>query len=857
MNLHKSVLALAGTLLCSFCLAESVDYRLPPEIQPLAQAIELRLDPATTDYSGKTVLQINVLEDVERLGIYQLRLDMNSITLRSGADVRTLDATIGEYDINWLSDGDVIVAGQYELSIEFTGLYVTDSLGMHRAKFEGNDYIFTQMESMYLRRSIPSFDEPAFKIPYQLTIEAPEGLVVVANTPVEKESTADGWQRVEFMPTKPLSSYLIAYAVGPLDSAEIVGMSVPGRVYVPKGHADELGFVLRHTPRIVKSLEEYFGSNYPFRKLDFVAVPEFAYGAMENAGLITYRTDLLMIGDHATGKTATATLSVIAHEVAHQWFGDLVTMEWWNDLWLNEAFASWMTTSTMRRVYPEYEYELDLPQAKAFPIDQSSTTKPIRKLTRTESDVNEGMYLPYVKGQALLRMLEKYVGEEKWQAGIRSYMKEFSWGNATEPDLWRVISEESGIDVSKIAGSFLNQPGYPILSIDEGGKVSQTRYFAGGQEPSDLQWTVPLNVKYKKDGDIKDVFYLLDEQSGTIDLPQGADWIMPDAGAGGYFRWQTDADQFYALVDDIDNLDNAEKIALLDNSAALLQAGRISLEDYMFVITRSLEDSHPLVLLPAVEKVLLIGSDFVGEDDAAAFGRFVDTEFSAHFENIGLDTRAGDSEAIIQLRPRLFRLVGQHGLDPAPRTAGAKKADLYLASPEAVDANLATELLRVTALYDDGKRYEKFIDTYMKSSNVDLKSKILDTLYFQDPAIINAALDFSVSDDVPAGDTIGVLVYYARLQDDQTVLYEWLEENLAALEAKIPSYYHQGLPELMVGPCNVENLGMMKDFFSDRDEKYATSLGKALESLSTCIERRDREGPALTKFLERYNDSSD
>ena len=856
MHLTIFIPALLGTVLCASAVAadEPADYRLPPEIRPIAQSIDLTLDPSIPDYSGSTVLQIDVVSDVDRIGIYQLGLDMHAIKLRAGSDERVLEATVGEYDINWLSDGATIPAGHYELSIEFNGKYSTDALGMHRTHFEGNDYVFTQMETMYLRRAIPSFDEPSFKIPYTLIINAPAGLVVVANTPVASESIADGWQRVEFMETKPLSSYLIAYGVGPLDRAEIEGMSVPGYIYVPKGHADELGYVLKHIAPIVKSLEEYFGTNYPFRKLDFLGVPEFAFGAMENAGLITYRAEYLTLGDHTTGGMATYLLSTIAHEVAHMWFGDLVTMEWWNDLWLNEAFASWMHNVILRQMYPEFESNLVLPQTAAFRIDQGTGVKAIRKVSRTEADVNEGSYLPYVKGLTLLRMLESYVGAEKWQEGVRQYLEKYAWDNATEPDLWNEISAVSGIDVGKIAGGYLNQPGFPILTFDKHGGVSQERYLQYGLEAPDLQWTIPLNVKYKKDGKIKEVFYLLDDKTGVIDLPKGADWILPDAGAEGYFRWQIDIDQFYALVNDIASLANREKIALLDNSDALLRARKLSLEDYMFVLTKLLDEPHPMVLLPAIGKVITIGNTFVREDNAAAFARFVDAELSDRFNDVGIETRQGDSEALIQLRPTLVSVLGQYGSDPAVRIAAAKKADLYLASADAVDSNLASTILRVTALNDDGDRYEKYVDAFLESTDGRQKTNIFRSLVFKDPAIVIKALDFSISDAVMAGDASYTLGTYPTILEDHTILYEWLEKNLNAFEAKIPSSEHQDLPQMMAGICNDKNLTLMREFFNDRDPKYKVSFDSQVENVSTCIARRERDGAALMEFLAQYDE---
>jgi aminopeptidase N len=841
--------------MCASSIAadEPVDYRLPPEIRPIAQSIDLTLDPSIPDYSGSTVLQIEIDSDVDRIGIYQVGLDMPAITLRSGSDERMLVATVGEYDINWLSDGAIIPAGHYELSIEFNGKYSTDALGMYYTRFEDNDYIFTQMETMYLRRAIPSFDEPSFKIPYTLIINAPAGLVVVANTPVESESEADGWKRVVFMETKPLSSYLIAYGVGPLDRAEIEGMSIPGYIYVPKGHADKLGYVLQHTAPIVKSLEEYFGTDYPFRKLDFLGVPEFVAGAMENAGLIMYRAEYLTLGDHTTGSMAAYVLSTIAHEVAHMWFGDLVTMEWWNDLWLNEAFASWMDEVILHQMYPEFESELILPQTAAFRIDQGTGTKAIRKEARTEADVNEGSYLPYVKGLTLLRMLESHVGAEKWQEGVRNYLEKYAWGNATEPDLWNEISAVSGIDISMIAGGYLNQPGFPLLTFDKNGAVFQERYLPYGLEAPDLQWTVPLNVKYKKDGKIKEFFYLLDDKTGVIDVPEGADWILPDAGAEGYFRWQIDIDQFYALVNDIESLENREKIALLDNSDALLRARKLSLEDYMFVLTRLLDEPHPLVLRPAIGKVITIGNTFISDDNAAAFARFVDAELSDRFADVGIETREGDSEALIQLRPSLVSVLGRYGSDPAVRVAAVEKADLYLASADAVDSNLAGIILRVTALNDDGNRFDKYVDAYLASTNGRQKTNILRAMVFKDPAIVIKALDFSISDAVMAGDASYILAKYPTILDDHTILYDWLEANLDAFEANTPSSEHQNLPLTMTGTCNDKNLAMLREFFTGRDEKYTVSFDTQVENISTCIARRERDSEALMEFLAQYD----
>jgi len=850
----RGLFLLAGLVMGSSLLAaENLDYRLPSGVVPTSQSIELTLDPAQADFSGRTTIHLTVEQTTDKIGIYQLGLEMNSIVLSSGEERRSLLAREGEWDINWLSDGSEIASGDYELSIEFTGGFSTDSLGMHRVRFEDNDYVFTQMESMYARRAFPVFDEPSFKIPYQLTITAPADLVVVANQPVETETEQDSWQRVEFVPTPPLPSYLLAFAVGPLDRTEIEGLSVPSYVYMPKGHADEVGFVARETQNIVAALEDYFGLKYPFEKLDFLAVPEFAFGAMENPGLITFRTDLLLVGDEASGAQAEIVLMVIAHEVAHIWYGDLVTMAWWDDLWLNEGFASWMAWSVMESTYPQYDAHLRLAQEGAFPADQRTTSEAIRKPIRKEEDALQGAGLNYTKGQALLRMIERYVGHDVWQQAIRNYIEKHAWGNTSERDLWAAVAEESGLDVYAIAGDFLNQPGFAKISVDKNGVVSQERYLTEGRKADALKWQIPLNVKYKANGEIRQTFLLLKKDGGTLDIPNDTDWVFPDAGGNGYYRWKTSLDQFYNLVSDAGKLTDREKIALLGNSEALLNAGDLSFADYMFVLNSLARDPHPLVFLPTLEKLLTIGDEFIDDDNRESFARFIDQALAERFQAVGAESRSQDSDATKQLRPRLVRALGQYGSDESVRESTIELTEAYFASVDSVQRGMAREAMRVTALNDDGSRYEQYQKAYLDSDSEPQKSNILSAMYFNRPDIVLRSLDFSISANIPAGDAPGMLGSAAYLLDDHAVMYEWLEDNLDAFEAKIPGFYHSLMPRVIGSSCNADKLAMMNSFFGPRGDKYAASLAKMVETSEACIARKQRHAADLQEFLKQYD----
>jgi alanyl aminopeptidase len=451
-------------LLVSFSVktfAVETQYRLAKHIKPSFQQITLKINPDKPAFSGESTITIDVTKATHTIGFYQLELDVQSVTLIDGEQRIPLSVTGADYNIQHAKSEQVIVPNRYKLHFVFSGKVNTTSDGMYLSTFEGRNYVFTQFEDMHARRAFPGFDEPGFKIPYQMTIQAPEKHTVLSNTTVKKRSVKEGWQEVVFNKTKPMPSYLVAFAVGELDSTEISGLSVPGRIYTPKGQAHRTKFAAKNTPQILQTLESYFGIKYPYEKLDFIAVPNFTHGAMENAGLVTYRSSLLLLDDEPRLTDQRGPLKVIAHELAHMWYGNLVTMAWWDDLWLNEAFASWMATKVMLDLYPEQNMQSGLVQESAFGADASPTTKPIKKLVKSQTDVMDGLGLNYSKGESILQMIESLVGEKEFQQGVQKYMQQHAWRNTQADDLWSVLSTVADFDVPGMMRTYLEQPSYP------------------------------------------------------------------------------------------------------------------------------------------------------------------------------------------------------------------------------------------------------------------------------------------------------------------------------------------------------------------------------------------------------------
>ncbi|MCP5089438.1 MAG: hypothetical protein GY949_00795, partial [Gammaproteobacteria bacterium] len=434
------------------------------------------------------------------------------------------------------------------------------------------------------------------------------------------------------------------------------------------------------------------------------------------------------------------------------------------------------------------------------------------------------------------------------------YVDKFAWSNATESDLWAVVSEESGLDISEIAGDYLNQPGFASVSIDAAGAVTQKRYVRQGLVAEEKLWRIPMNVKYKANGQVRQTYMLLEGETGSLDIPSTTDWIFPDAGGNGYYRWSTSLDKFNNLIDDIDELSEREKIALLDNTEALLNAGSLSMADYLQVLKRLLQDPHPLVFVPTLQKVKVIGEEFVSEANRSAFAVFIDQSLAERYRNVGIRGRSGDSEATLQMRPRLVRTLGQFGTDETLLAEAASMVDEYFDSPAAIQSQMAREAMRITALNDDGGRYEQYLEAYLKTTSALQKSNILAAMYFDETEVVLRHLEFSLSDQVQAGDSLSGLSFFSYLLDDHSLLYEWLDDNFDRVVAKAPAYYQPAMPQVLGGSCEQKNLDLLIDFFRNRGDAYATSLAKVIEADEACIARKNRHAIEFEQFLRPYQD---
>ncbi|MDP6667827.1 MAG: M1 family metallopeptidase, partial [Dehalococcoidia bacterium] len=579
-------------------------HRLPTTVVPSHYRITLEPDLAEATFSGTVEIEVEIGQATGQVQLNSADLQIAAAWVTDAVGVKT-DATGIEHDEDMeratLGFDSELPAGPYTIGADFTGILNDQLHGFYRSTFTDDDGVehtiaTTQFESTHARRAFPCFDEPAFKASFGVTLIVPEGEFAVSNGPTISESElGDGRKKILFEDTMVMSTYLVAFIVGPFEATDPVDVGgVPLRIIHPigKGHLTDYG--LESGAFALKFFSDYYGIPYPGQKLDMVAVPDFAFGAMENLGCITYREVLLLVDkSRSTEPELLRVADVIAHEIAHMWFGDLVTMEWWNGIWLNEAFATFMATMSSDNFNPEWGRwnQFGLERSMAFDVDSLANTRPIEIEVNSPTDA-EGMFdlLTYEKGGSVLRMLEQYLGEDDFRDGISYYLNKHKYANTETNDLWDAIEHVTQQPARRIMDSWIFQKGYPLVSAsisDDGSTITleQDRFlYTDADTPDTTIWSVPVVLKVGSGtgSKVEEVRYLLEEKSAEVKLESPADWAVVNAGGCGFFRTRYSSALLQALSGSMfENLTPIERYGLVDDTWSSVLAGRTSANDLL------------------------------------------------------------------------------------------------------------------------------------------------------------------------------------------------------------------------------------------------------------------------------------
>jgi alanyl aminopeptidase len=882
MTLHRTLLAtalMAATGLAATGMSAAAENEavptgpLPRTVVPSEVALQMTIDPAQDRFSGHVDISVDVASATDTIWMHGKGLHI-ARAVYMPANGRNQELTAAEVDVSGvlkLTAPQPIAPGKGVIAIDYDAPF-GQLQGAYKVKPDGLDYVMTQMEPLGARTAFPGFDEPSFKQPWRMTLVVPDGDVAVANAPEASTTDLDGpMKKVVFEKTEALPSYLIAFAVGPWDVVPGPDIApngarttpIPLRGVAAKGQGGRMKYSLAHTPEIVRALEDYFGIPYPFAKLDNMAAPDFWAGAMENAGLIVYRDSLMFPDETSAVSRRQAFWGVSSHELAHQWFGDLVTTRWWDDIWLNEGFATWMGNKIHGQLQPEAHTDRGLLEGAigAMGADSLASTRRVHEPIKDFTDVQSAFDgITYPKGGATLNMFEQYIGPEPFRTGIRNYLHAHARGNATSADLIHAVAAESDAPeaVAKAFFSFIDQPGVPFVKVDLdcSGKVpalvlSQQRYLPiGSTAEASETWGIPLVVRYADGAEVRTQKMLFTGKQGRMELAGATScpaWVMPNAHGNGYYRFALSPELQDALSGAFAQIDEREQRVYADSVTAAYGAGNLTVSQFLAALPQFASAPVRQTVTAGMGNTEWIAEHLLPDDKArAAFHAQVAAIYRPRLEQLGMAPKAGETDDDGLLRATLVGFFAETLKDPAVRAQMDKagRAVLGLGGDGALHPDAVPQDLRDTALavavQEGGKAAFDAAEKHFRASqDAVLRSQLLSAMGGTQDAALNRrvrALVFEPgllrrNEIFPAvGGQAGDAATRPALRDWTDVHFKEIEAKLAPAGAAVVNLYSAGM-------CSDAEAASLQEKFAARVEDIEggpRQLKQTVEAIRMC-----------------------
>jgi alanyl aminopeptidase len=907
---------------------------LPEGVTPTRYALDLEVVPSQETFRGTVDVRVRLDRPTQRIWMHGSGMTVSEAWIATGFEGdlaggplrarpgSALDARWEPSDregVNRLVTDAPVGPGDVTIHLRYETRFDRQLKGLYRVDVGQDHYAFTQFEATSARYAFPGFDEPRFKTPFDITLRVPESERGVANTREIENVVEGGLRRLRFAPTEPLPTYLVAVAVGPLDivegtaipANEVRATPLPFRGICARGRGPEMRYAMEHTAPIVASLERWTGVAYPYDKLDIVAVPDFASGAMENAGLITFRETFLLLPAQPGEDHVRAFTSIMAHELAHHWFGDLVTMPWWDDIWLNEAFATYMASRTVVDVAPEHNAAMSEVASTQFAMgsDSLGSARRIRQPIDSDHDIRNAFdAITYQKGAAVIAMFERFVGPEVFRRGIHRYLEEHRFGTATGEDLLVALSREAGRDVTTPFRTFLEQPGVPLVHADlacgEGGNVvllSQERFTplgfsaepspppAEGEAPTPApRWQVPVCVRYGRGRATGEVCTLLNQTSARLELPAGScpEWVHPNANASGYYRFALPGDDLDALVTrGYAQLNARERLALANNVRSMVSAGTADVRDVMALLPRFAGDAERLVALEPMGLVSHVVDDLADARYRSEARAWAGSLYAPRFARLGWTARRNEHGDERLLRRDLASFMTRIARDRAALTRASELGHAYLGRgtgrapsdgqlhPEAVEPELLS-VVAIAAINDphsppcprgetcvaDGPSPEQVatfdhaLALMVANDDGTVRQRLLAALSsVEEPSLAERALALTLDPRLRVNELGTPMGMQAETPEGRRRALAWVAAHLPSLRERFATTRLGAVPWTFGGLCSLEERAQVSSLFSPVIADWPggpRNLAGSLEAITMCAARREAQGAAAGWFFE-------
>lgn len=850
--------------------------RLPDDAQPLAAALRLAVDPSQTHFRGEATMSLRLRTETRRLWLHARGLAVSSATFVSGqqripARFEIVDTNEG---VARVLPERPVPAGDATLELAWTAPFDPQVTGLYRVEEGGRWYAFTQFEPLFARRAFPSFDEPRFKIPWDVTVEVPEGLVAAGNMPIAETTIRDGMQEIRFQRTPPLPTYLLALAVGPFDVVEgkpappnrVRTTPLPIRGLAVHGKGPQLEYALERAGGIVSVLEERVGHAHPYPKLDLVAVPDFAAGAMENVGLITFREWLLLLDDTPPADQKRAFTNVLAHELAHQWFGNLVTMPWWDDLWLNEAFATWLAARAVEVLDPSQHADVELVAdvAEAMEADGLVSARRIREPILSSHDVHNAFDdITYSKGAGVLAMFERWIGPTEFRAALGKYLQKHANGTATTDDLLAEL-ETRKPGTSAAFRTFLDQPGVPLVRATvrcDGAKpqltLTQSRWLPAGSAGSDASlWRIPIALKVSAGGEVKEQSVLLDQREQVVDLARCPDWLLPNADGAGYLQFSLDGASLEKLSKALPSLAPTERVAVARSLTAGITAGSIRYDDALEALPPFARTTDRKVLTVPLGIAKTARETLLDADRIPAFETWATRLVATHGDALR-GTPKDDDDALVRKDVAWFLLETARSTPFRTEAAKIGRAWLGLGGtsgihPEVIDPTLTDVVVAAAAIDGGTEVFDHIVGLLPTQTDPAIRRRLLAALGRVREPLATRARTLTLGEAVRPSDMGSILFTQLAVPENREGLWSFVQANYDAIVAKLPEEFVGAVPWMASGFCDEARAAEVETFFAPRIASLPggpRNLAGTVEAIRLCAAQKRLHAPAANAFF--------
>jgi aminopeptidase N/puromycin-sensitive aminopeptidase len=851
--------AAIATLGCIF-LSTANAQRLPQSVRPEHYTLTLTPDLKAATFSGVESIDVTLAESTDHITLNAAEIAFENVTVTTGSKQQRAAVTLDKDKQQAIfTFPEKLPVGKASLAIAYTGILNNELRGFYLSRTAKRNYAVTQFEATDARRAFPSFDEPAFKATYDVTLVVDSGDTAISNGEIIADTPGPiaGKHTLKFSTTPKMSTYLVAFLVGDFrctsgesDGVTIRSCSTPDKVALTPYSVDVAKFVLHY-------YNNYFGIPYPLKKLDLIALPDFEAGAMENFGAITFRENALLLDTRTASVGSLKGIALtIAHEMAHQWFGDLVTMQWWDNIWLNEGFATWMSNKPMAALHPEWNIDQSVVSGidGTLGLDSQPTTRAIRAKADTPDEIGQ-MFdgISYGKASDVLLTVENYLGEETFRQGVHNYLAAHSYGNATAEDFWGAQSATSHKPVDKIMESLVEQPGAPIVTFGEPYKgtvaVKQERFFLSSSiHPDPAQkWTLPVCFKTPNSEQCD----LLTPSTAKLKAPDGT-LFFANAGGKGYYRSSYPPSVYAALVKQVEtSLTPAERISLLGDEWTQVRSNKAPIGAYLDLSAAVKDDPGVDVVGETIGGISAIYVRLAPTaEERAALEAWIRTTYVPVYAKLGPSADT-DSSNTREMRAQLFSILGYYGKDPAVIAQAREISGKYLADPTSIDTTLGLSALSIAARNGDAALFDQLQKIYETSTNPELQAGALNLLaQFEDPALVRRSLDYAASGKVRNQDATIQFATALQIDNNRDQAWKYIQDNWEKVHTQFTTAMGAVLVGSTSGFCSTESRASVESFFTTHKVAAAdVALKHALERIDGCIEFRKLQEPNLKLWL--------